>query len=85
MHLAAADKLLREDSTRTSAPDNAVKIIVLFGGTNPSLYRYGERTVILGRGCKEQRMLMPGIFKESYNPKSRDLFDHISAQQLPCL
>ncbi len=38
--------------------------------------------MILGSGRKEQTAYRPGIIKESYNPKGRDFFDHISPEQL---
>jgi ADP-heptose:LPS heptosyltransferase len=82
MHLAAATKKLRDDDNATYCPNNTVKIIALFGGTNPSYYGYSERTIIVGKGRKEQMAFIPGIAKESYNPKGKNLFDHISPQQL---
>jgi ADP-heptose:LPS heptosyltransferase len=82
MHIAAAHKQLREDDRAEYLPHNSVKIIALFGGTNPHLYGYREQTTILGGGRKEQMTFVPGIFKESYDPKGRDMFDHISPQQL---
>jgi hypothetical protein len=36
----------------------------------------------MGRGRKEQRTFRPGFVKEMYNPRGKDLFDHISPQQL---
>ncbi len=82
MHLAAATKKLREEDDTTHYPNNSVKIIVLFGGTNPSFYGYSQRTIIIGKGRKEQMAFIPGIAKESYDPKGKDLFDHISPHQL---
>src|SRR5262249_2897682 len=32
--------------------------------------------------CKEQMAFRPGIAKEAYNPKGRDLFDHILAEEV---
>ncbi|HZR40723.1 MAG TPA: glycosyltransferase family 9 protein [Ktedonobacteraceae bacterium] len=82
MHLAAAQKALREEDDIRFAPKNAVKIIALFGGTNPGYYGYGRRTTIVGRGRKEQTALRPGFSKESYHLRGRNLFDHISPQQI---
>ncbi|HEU5228996.1 MAG TPA: glycosyltransferase family 9 protein, partial [Ktedonobacteraceae bacterium] len=82
MHLAAAEKKLREEDDRRFSPRNAVKIIALFGGTNPAYYGYSKRTTIVGWGRKEQTALRPGFSKESYNLRGRNLFDHISAQQI---
>lgn len=82
MHLAAAYKKLREGDDPRFIPRNAVKIIALFGGTNPGYYGYGQRTTIVGKGRKEQTALRPGFSKESYNLRGRNLFDHISAQQV---
>lgn len=82
MHLAAAEKKLREGDERRFPPSNTVKIIALFGGTNPAYYGYNKRTTIVGWGRKEQTALRPGFSKESYNLKGRNLFDHISAQQI---
>ena len=82
MHLAAATKRLKGDDNPGFLPKNAVKIIALFGGTNPGLYGYSRRTIIIGRGRKEQMSYRPGIAKESYNPKGRNFFDHIAPQQV---
>lgn len=82
MHLAAAFKQLQEGTDTLFRPGNSLKIIALFGGTSPHLFGYSEQTCILGRGRKEQASFMPGIFKESYNPRGQDMFDHISPQQL---
>ncbi|MGZ3617474.1 MAG: glycosyltransferase family 9 protein [Ktedonobacteraceae bacterium] len=82
MHLAAATMKLRDDDNAMYCPRNTVKIIALFGGTNPSFYGYSERTIIVGKGRKEQTSFIPGIAKESYNPRGKDLFDHISPNQL---
>ncbi len=79
MHLAAATKRVYQG---TVAPRNSVKIIAIFGGTNPDIYGYKDRTLILGRGRKEQRAFSPGYVKELYDPKGKDLFDHITPQQL---
>jgi hypothetical protein len=46
------------------------------------LHGYSNQTSILGRGRKEQSALVPGIFKEAYNGKQRNFFDHIVPQQL---
>lgn len=82
MHLAAASKKIRTENTAGHAPRNTVQILALFGGTNPGFYGYSKRTRIVGKGRKEQAAYRPGIAKESYNPKGRDLFDHISPGQL---
>ena len=82
MHLAAATKRLCVGDDAIYRPNNSVKIIVLFGGTNPSFYGNSQRTVIVGKGRKEQTNFIPGIAKESYNPKGKNLFDHIAPHQL---
>ena len=82
MHLAATTKKLSDGDDATYYPNNSVKIIALFGGTNPSFYGYSKRTIIVGKGRKEQMSFIPGIAKESYNPKGKNLFDHISPHQL---
>lgn len=82
MHVAVARKELRAGDHALFRPKNAVKIIALFGGTNPLLFGYREQTLILGQGRKEQRRLVPGVFKESYDPQGLNLFDHISPQQV---
>lgn len=82
MHLAAAHKLLREEMDTCFAPRNSVQIIALFGGTNPGYYGYSRRSTIVGWGRKEQTALRPGFSKEAYNLKGRNLFDHISPQQI---
>jgi Glycosyltransferase family 9 (heptosyltransferase) len=82
MHLAATTKMLREGANTAFCPNNSVKIIALFGGTTPSIYGYSKRTIILGRGRKEQMAFIPGIAKESYNPRGKNLFDHIHPHQL---
>lgn len=38
-------------------------------------------SIILGRGRKEQRAFRPGFSKEGYNPRGRDLFDHITPRE----
>ncbi|HYX50871.1 MAG TPA: glycosyltransferase family 9 protein, partial [Ktedonobacteraceae bacterium] len=82
MHIAAATKACMEEDDTAFYPNNSVKIITLFGGTNPSFYGYSTRTIIIGKGRKEQMAFIPGIAKESYNPKGKNLFDHISPHQL---
>ena len=82
MHLAATFKKVSADHSTLYYPNNGVNIIALFGGTNPGLYGYRERTTILGSGRKEQLAFKPGIAKETYNPRGKNLFDHISSQQL---
>jgi hypothetical protein len=82
MHLAAAHKKLREGDDTRFAPKNSVKIIALFGGTSPSYFGYNRRTTIVGWGRKEHTALRPGFSKESYHLRGRNLFDHISPQQI---
>lgn len=82
MHLAAATKVLGRGESTAFAPRNAVKIIATFGGTNPDIYGYEERTMIIGKGRKEQRAFCPGYVRDLYKPNGKDLFDHISPQQL---
>jgi len=82
MHLATATKKLGKADSTVYTPRNSVKIIAIFGGTNPGLYGYSKRTLILGRGRKEQMQVGPNIFKEAYNSSSRDFFDHISPCQV---
>jgi hypothetical protein len=82
MHLAAATKRVVQDQSIPFTPRNSVKIIAIFGGTNPDVWGDSERTLIIGRGRKEQRFFGPGFVKEMYNPKGKDLFDHISSQEL---
>jgi len=81
MHLAVAFKVLVEKESDYS-PRNSRKVIALFGGTNPGLHGYSQQTIILGRGRKEQSAVIPGIFKEAYNGKERNFFDHIAPQEL---
>jgi hypothetical protein len=84
MHLAVATKKLR-DATSTDdecSPRNTVKIIVLYGGTHPGLYGYRKRTIKLGKWRKEQHAIAPGMAKEIYDPKGKDLFDHIAPGEL---
>lgn len=82
MHLAAATKKLNDEDHATYCPKNSVKIIALFGGTNPSFYGYSKRTTIVGKGRKEQMAFIPGIAKESYHAEGKNLFDHIAPHQL---
>jgi hypothetical protein len=82
MHLASATKKVRQARTTAFVPKNSVKIISIFGGTNPDIWGDSERTIIVGRGRKEQRSFSPGFVKDMYNPKGKNLFDHISPQQL---
>ncbi len=82
MHLAATAKRVRQASAEPFAPRNSVKIIALFGGSNPDVWGYQERTMIVGRGRKEQRTFRPGFVKELYQPRGKDFFDHISPHQL---
>jgi ADP-heptose:LPS heptosyltransferase len=81
MHLAAATKRVAGNYSEF-APRNTIKIIALFGGTNPSFYSYRNRTTIIGEGRDEQKAFRPGFSKEGYEPKGRDLFDHISPKQV---
>ena len=82
MHLAATCKQVNDDDATLYYPHNGVHIIALFGGTNPGLYGYREHTTILGRGRKEQLAFKPGIAKETYDPGGKNLFDHITPEQL---
>ncbi len=82
MHLAAATKKIAQPVCQELSPRNTVKIIALFGGTHPGLHGYCERTTILGRGRKEQARFAPGVAKDMYDPKDKDLFDHIDPRQL---
>jgi hypothetical protein len=81
MHLAATTKRVRGVGGPV-APRNAVKIIALFGGSNPDVWGYPQHTTILGRGRKEQRTFRPGFVKELYHARGTDFFDHIAPQQL---
>ena len=81
MHLAAALKKIKQPANKGFSPRNAVKIITLFGGTNPALHGYCTRTIILGRGRKEQARFSPGEAKDLYHPGSKKLFDHIPPQE----
>jgi hypothetical protein len=81
MHLAVAVKKLREDDGGYS-PRNSRKVIALFGGTNPGVHGYSKQTIILGRGRKEQSSLVPIVFKEAYDGKIRNFFDHIAPHEL---
>ncbi len=82
MYLAAATKKIKHAVCEEFSPRNSVKIIALFGETNPALHGYCKRTIILGRGRKEQARFTPGVAKDMYNPKGKNLFDHIASQQL---
>ncbi len=82
MHLASAIKKVRQDMATSCMPKNSVKIIAIFGGTNPDIWGDSKRTIIVGRGRREQRCFSPGFVKDMYNPKGKDLFDHVSPQQL---
>lgn len=83
MHLAAATKKLIDiPTTNTIIPKNSVRIIALFGGTNPGLYEYSERAAVLGRGRRDQAKIRHGLLKEGYDPKDKDFFTHISPQEL---
>lgn len=82
MHLAAAMKRLKPGSDMLFHPRNAVKIITLFGGTNPDYYGYSKRTTIVGRGRKEQMAFRPGFSKEAYDTRGRNFFDHIAPREV---
>ena len=82
MHLAAATKRIVQNQISLFVPKNSVRIIALFGGTNPDVWGDSQRTLIVGRGRKEQRCFSPGYVKDMYNPEGKDLFDHISPQEL---
>ena len=82
MHLASATKKIAHAVDEEFVPCNSVKIIALFGGTHPGLFGYCRRTIILGRGRKEQARFAPGVAKDMYNPRGKNLFDHIAPQQL---
>jgi len=82
MHLAATTKMLKSGSNAQFRPRNAVKIITLFGGTNPGYYGYRQRATIVGSGRKEQKAFRPGFSKEAYNARGRNLFDHNSPQEV---
>ena len=82
MHLAAATKRLKLGSNAQFRPRNAVKIITLFGGTNPDYYGYRQRATIVGSGRKEQKAFRPGFSKEAYNTRGRNLFDHIAPREV---
>jgi ADP-heptose:LPS heptosyltransferase len=82
MHLAAAMKKVQMAAGEEFVPRNPVKIIALFGGTHPGLHGYSKRSIILGKGRKEQVAFTPGVAKDMYNPKGRNLFDHIAPQQV---
>jgi len=81
MHLAVAHKKVREGDNEY-APMSRVKVIALFGGTNPRLFGYAQQSVIVGKGRKEQTWIVPGMLKEAYFRKRRAWFDHISSQQV---
>ncbi len=82
MHLAAATKRLKPGSNAQFRPRNAIKIITLYGGTNPAYYGYCHRATIVGSGRKEQRAFRPGFSKEAYNMRGRNLFDHIAPREV---
>ena len=82
MHLAAAKKKIAQEAPCATSLRNNLRIVALFGATNPGFYGYRAHSTILGRGRKEQRTFRPGFAKEGYNPKGRDLFDHVPPQEL---
>lgn len=82
MHLAVARKEIARGGPSVALLKNNPRVVALFGGTNPGFYGYPSRSVILGRGRKEQRAFRPGFSKEGYDPGERDLFDHITPSEL---
>ena len=48
MHLATATKKVRQAETIGFAPKNSVKIVAIFGGTNPDIWGDSEPTLIVG-------------------------------------
>jgi hypothetical protein len=82
VHLASATKKVRQSTTTSYVPKNSVKIVAIFGGTNPDIWGDSEHRIIVGRGRREQRGFSPGFVKEMYEPKGKDLFDHIAPFQL---
>lgn len=83
MHLAAAYKVLPPTASSDLLPRNATKIIALFGGTHPYFHGYSQRSVIIGKGRREQAAFAPGIFKEIYHREAgKNFFDHITPQQI---
>lgn len=82
MHLAATTRRLKEGEAQGVSVRNSIRIISIFGATSPDFYGYRKRAVIIGEGRKEQMTLKPGIFKEAYDPKGRNLFDHIAPRQI---
>lgn len=82
MHLAATEKRSSYDDDGRIGPRNTTSIVALFGGTNPALYGYRQRTMVVGRGRREQRAYRPGVAKESYRLHGRNLFDHIMPQDV---
>lgn len=82
MHLAAANKQLKPGDNIRFRPRNLLKMIALFGGTNPGYYGYKKRTINVGTGRKEQLAFRPGFSKEAYNTHGRNLFDHIVPQEI---
>lgn len=82
MHLAVAKKQIARVVPDIVPLRNNPRVVALFGGTNPGFYGYPTRSTIVGCGRKEQRAFRPGFSKEAYNPKGRDMFDHITPQEL---
>lgn len=91
MHLANANKRVCDTDSDYYTPGNATRVVALFGGTNPDLFGYSRRSLVLGKGRKEQSRLIPGLLKEAYIDKNfgdkkfgkkQDWFDHISPQLL---
>ena len=84
--LSAVDQIIRNDPVAYGniqfCPRNAVEIITLFGGTNPSYYGYRHRATIVGNGRTEQKAFRPGFSKEAYDTRGRDLFDHIAPREV---
>lgn len=82
MHLAVAKKQIARVVPDSVPLRNNLRVVALFGGTNPGFYGYPTHSTIVGRGRKEQRAFRPGFSKEGYDPKGRDMFDHITPQEL---
>jgi hypothetical protein len=82
MHLAATYKKIPPSADQSLLPRNTVKIISLFGGTNPGLHGHSQRTNILGWGRKEQAKFTPGVAKDFCDPRGKNFFAHINPGQL---
>ncbi len=84
IHLAAATKRIVQNQITLFVPKNSVRIIAIFGGTNPDVWGDSQRTLIVGRGRKEQRCFSPGYVKDMYNPEGKDLSKPCNLKT-PCL